>query len=106
MAELLWEPTLSAMGACLDLDRCRGIADKVGSHQGAARVGCMTHRGVRKMRMVCGWLAVDDAPDPHKEPFAMSFRITGLDPQPYVSLYGLDEASLKAHGVIRVDGHR
>jgi hypothetical protein len=33
---LLWEPTLSAMGACLDLIRCRGIADKVGSHQVAS----------------------------------------------------------------------
>jgi|GEM_PF-5346866 len=32
-AEVRWEPTLSAMGACLDLARCRGIADKVGSHQ-------------------------------------------------------------------------
>ncbi|WP_448097396.1 DUF1203 domain-containing protein [Luteibacter yeojuensis] len=31
----------------------------------------------------------------------MSFRITGLDPRPYVSLYGLDEASLKSRGVIR-----
>ncbi|MGF6711145.1 hypothetical protein QFZ41_002109 [Luteibacter sp. W1I16] len=29
----MWEPTLSAMGACLNLARCRGIADKVGSHQ-------------------------------------------------------------------------
>jgi hypothetical protein len=27
-----WEPTLSAMGACRNLARCRGIADKVGSH--------------------------------------------------------------------------
>lgn len=33
----------------------------------------------------------------------MSFRITGLDPAPFVSLYGLDEASLKARGVIRME---
>ena len=32
----------------------------------------------------------------------MSFHITGLDPAPFVPLYGLDEASLKARGVIRV----
>jgi len=32
-AEVRWEPTLSAMGARSNLARCRGIADKVGSHQ-------------------------------------------------------------------------
>ncbi len=30
--QLLWEPTLSAMGARHTLVRWRGIADKVGSH--------------------------------------------------------------------------
>ncbi len=32
----------------------------------------------------------------------MSFRITGLDPAPFLPLYGLDDASLKARGVIRM----
>jgi len=32
----------------------------------------------------------------------MSFRITGIDPKPFLSLYGLDEAQLDKHGVIRV----
>lgn len=32
----------------------------------------------------------------------MSFRITGLDPTPFIPLYGLDEASLKARGVVRM----
>jgi hypothetical protein len=31
----------------------------------------------------------------------MSFRITGLDPAPFVALYGLGEAELAALGVIR-----
>ena len=32
----------------------------------------------------------------------MSFRITGIDPKPFTSLYGLDEAQLARRGVIRV----
>jgi len=32
----------------------------------------------------------------------MSFRITGIDPKPFQSLYGLDEAQLDKRGVIRV----
>jgi len=32
-SRLWWEPTLSAMSACLNLARYRGIADKVGSHK-------------------------------------------------------------------------
>ncbi|APG05458.1 hypothetical protein BJI69_17130 [Luteibacter rhizovicinus DSM 16549] len=32
----------------------------------------------------------------------MSFRITGIDPKPFLSLYGLDEAQLDKRGVIRV----
>lgn len=32
----------------------------------------------------------------------MSFRITGLDPAPFVPLYGLDEASLQARRIVRV----
>lgn len=32
----------------------------------------------------------------------MSFRITGLDPAPFIPLYGLDEASLKARNIIRM----
>jgi hypothetical protein len=32
----------------------------------------------------------------------MSFRITGLDPRPFLPLYGLDEAALKARRVVRV----
>ncbi|MGE7136608.1 DUF1203 domain-containing protein [Luteibacter sp. NPDC031894] len=32
----------------------------------------------------------------------MSFRITGLDPKPFLSLYGLDDAALKARGVVRM----
>jgi hypothetical protein len=31
----------------------------------------------------------------------MTFRITGLSPEPFVPLYGLDEAELAARGVIR-----
>jgi hypothetical protein len=32
----------------------------------------------------------------------MSFRITGIDPKPFTSLYGLDEVQLAKRGVIRV----
>jgi hypothetical protein len=32
----------------------------------------------------------------------MSFRITGIDPKPFTSLYGLDEDQLARRGVIRV----
>lgn len=32
----------------------------------------------------------------------MSFRISGLDPKPFTSLYGLDEEQLARRGVIRV----
>jgi hypothetical protein len=32
----------------------------------------------------------------------MSFRITGIDPTPFTSLYGLDDAQLAKRGVIRV----
>jgi hypothetical protein len=31
----------------------------------------------------------------------MSFRITGLSPEPFRHLFGLDEGTLKAHGAIR-----
>jgi hypothetical protein len=31
----------------------------------------------------------------------MSFRITGLDPEPFTPLFGLDEAQLAAHGARR-----
>ena len=31
----------------------------------------------------------------------MSFRITGLSPEPFLPLYGLDEAALAARGVLR-----
>jgi hypothetical protein len=33
----------------------------------------------------------------------MSFRIRGLDPAPFLPLYGLDDAALAALGVARVD---
>lgn len=32
----------------------------------------------------------------------MSFRISGIDPKPFMSLYGLDEEQLAKRGVIRV----
>lgn len=32
----------------------------------------------------------------------MSFRITGLDPAPFVPLYGLDDDALRRRGVIRM----
>ncbi|WP_426284856.1 hypothetical protein [Luteibacter sp. E-22] len=53
---LWWEPTLSAMDACLDRARCRGIADKVGSHQGVAVKQGEVLCGVRCA--VCGGAAV------------------------------------------------
>jgi hypothetical protein len=40
-----WEPTLSAMNACRDLARCRGIADKVGSHRAVRNSQKSIHRG-------------------------------------------------------------
>lgn len=33
----------------------------------------------------------------------MSFRMTGLDPAPFIPLYGLDEAALKDRGIIRME---
>jgi len=45
-----WEPTLSAMGACGNLARCRGIADKVGSHQAVSSW---------LAQVVSGWLKAD-----------------------------------------------
>lgn len=52
--------------------------------------------------MVARWMVTDDGATSHGENL-MSFRITGLDPAPFISLYGLDEASLKARGVLRME---
>lgn len=32
----------------------------------------------------------------------MSYRITGLDPQPFVSLFALDDEELKSRGIVRM----
>lgn len=32
----------------------------------------------------------------------MSYRITGIDPAPYLPLYGLSDRELEAHGVVRM----
>jgi hypothetical protein len=43
----------------------------------------------------------DDAAAPPRYPRAMSFRITGLDIEPFKPLFGLDDDALASRGVLR-----
>jgi hypothetical protein len=36
----------------------------------------------------------------------MNFRITGLDPQPFLHLYGMGESEFEAHGAVRYFGDK
>jgi hypothetical protein len=57
--------------------------------------------GIRKMRIAAIEILGEDGLPSTQQEFAMSFRITGISPEPFRHLFGLPEDQLRQHGAIR-----